>query len=68
MAWYKKQLEAKLKELDKKKPKTKTTKANDKKSINHSFDPSKIKANKHTFKNPVAAMNRNRKKTDLPSA
>ena len=66
MAWYKKQLEAKLKELDKKKPKTK--KAETKKPTRNIFDPSKLKSSKSPFKNPVAEMNRNRKKTDLPSA
>jgi len=68
MAWYKKQLEAKLKELDKKKPKSKSKKEEVKKIISHRFDPSKLKGGKNPFKNPVADMNRNRKKTDLPSA
>ncbi len=68
MAWYKKQLEAKLKELDKKKPKSKSKKEEVKKIINPRFDPSKLKGGKNPFKNPVADMNRNRKKTDLPSA
>lgn len=66
MAWYKKQLMEKLKELEGKKPKT----ANEatEKPAKHSFDPSKLKGGKNPFKNPVADMNRNRKKTDLPSA
>lgn len=64
MAWYKKQLTEKLKATETKKSKT-AHKTNEK-STKHGFDPSKIKVNKHTFHNPVAAMNRNRKKTDLP--
>lgn len=63
MAWYKKQLMEKLKTLDKKKPKAKKESAE--KQTNPSFDPSKIKGGKHAFKNPVAEMNRNRKKTDI---
>ncbi len=63
MAWYKKQLMEKLKSSEGKK--TETKKEDSKKSAKHSFDPSKIKGNKHTFKNPVAEMNRNRKKTDI---
>ncbi|MFA6424400.1 MAG: hypothetical protein WCV83_03775 [Candidatus Magasanikbacteria bacterium] len=61
MAWYKKQLTEKLKKNEDKNSKKETSK----KSIGHVFDPSKIKGNKHTFKNPVAEMNRNRKKTDI---
>lgn len=66
MAWYKKQLMEKLKELEGKKPKTTNEAAE--KPTKHSFDPSKLKGGKNPFKNPVADMNRNRKKTDLPSA
>lgn len=66
MVWYKKQLEAKLKEIEEKKPKTE--KEDSEKKAKPSFDPSKLKVGKNPFKNPVADMNRNRKKTDLPSA
>lgn len=66
MAWYKKQLMEKLKAQDGKK--AKGEKSATKKPADNRFDPSKIKATKHAFKNPVAQMNRNRKKTDLPSA
>lgn len=66
MAWYKKQLMEKLKAQEGKK--TENNKTVSKKPVGKGFDPSKIKATKHTFKNPVAEMNRNRKKTDLPSA
>ena len=63
MVWYKKQLLEKLKILDEKKPKAK--KEILEQTPKHSFDPSKIKGGKHAFKNPVAEMNRNRKKTDV---
>ncbi|GEM_PF-4206444 len=66
MVWYKKQLEAKLKE--KEEEKSKTAKEDSGKQIKPSFDQSKLKSGKKPFKNPVADMNRNRKKTDLPSA
>lgn len=64
MAWYKKQLAEKLKKTEGKKSATK--KESTKKPGKPSFDPSKIIGNKNNFPNPVAAMNRNRKKTDLP--
>ncbi len=63
MVWYKKQLMKKLKILDEKKPKAK--KESIEQQTNPSFDPSKIKSGKRAFKNPVAEMNRNRKKTDI---
>lgn len=64
MKWYKKQLAEKLKEINKEKnDKGKETVA---KPSRHTFDPRKIIGNKKNFSNPVAAMNRNRKKTDLP--
>lgn len=53
----------KLKILDEKKPKAK--KESIEQQTNPSFDPSKIKSGKRAFKNPVAEMNRNRKKTDI---
>ena len=66
MAWHKNQLMEKLKTQESNK--TTADKANSKKPTGKAFDPSKIKSTKHAFKNPVAEMNRNRKKTDLPSA
>lgn len=66
MAWYKKQLIEKLKELEGKKPKTKKGDEEDsEKQTKPSFDPNKLKGNKRAFKNPVAEMNKNRKKTDI---
>jgi len=63
MVWYKKQLAQKLKEIDGKK--SKIQKKDPKKTPGHAFDPSKLKGSKSPFKNPVAEMNRNRKKTDI---
>ena len=64
MKWYKKQLAEKLKQIE-------TSKSGEKKESGakksrHSFDPRKISGGKKIFSNQVAAMNRNRKKTDLP--
>jgi len=64
MVWYKKQLQAKLKELEGKKPKTE--KKSSSKIVQKPFDPRKLKGKMNNFISPVAAMNRNRKKTDLP--
>lgn len=66
MVWYKKQLMEKLKANETKKKKTDHETKD--KPAKRGFDPSKIKDGKHAFRNPVAARNRNRKKTDLPSA
>lgn len=61
MAWYKKQLKEILKKQE-------IGKTNGKKALKtqERFDPSKLKGKNKSFSNPVAAMNRNRKKTDLP--
>jgi len=53
MKWYKKQLAEKLK------------KDSSNKIKKESFGAGSIKSSKNIFANPVAAMNRNRKKTDL---
>lgn len=65
MAWYKKQLAEKLKELEAKKPKSKTKKEEAKKPSRPDFDPRKIKGYKINS-SPVAARNINRPKTDKP--
>ncbi|MCX6780011.1 MAG: hypothetical protein NT034_02410 [Candidatus Magasanikbacteria bacterium] len=67
MAWYKKQLAEKLKELEAKKPKSKSkAKKDDAKKPNHpAFDPRKISGHKIN-PSPVAARNINRPKTDKP--
>lgn len=60
MKWYKKQLDEKLK-------KNNGDKEQDKKTAGKpAFDPKKLSGRKKSFPSPVAAMNRNRKKTDLP--
>lgn len=66
MAWYKKQLAEKLKQLESKKSKSKKEKEEELKKTNRpSFDPRKIKGSKIS-PNPVAARNINRPKTDKP--
>lgn len=60
MKWYKKQLEKLM--ADKKKTPT-TDKSVAKKETGRSFDGKKISGGKN-FVSPVAARNRNRKKTD----
>ncbi len=65
MAWYKKQLAEKLKELEAKKPKSKTKKDELKKPNRPDFDPRKLKGHKINT-SPVAARNINRPKTDKP--
>ncbi len=63
MAWYKKQLAEKLKQLEGKKSKSK--KEEPEKASRPSFDPRKIKGSRIS-PNPVAARNINRPKTDKP--
>lgn len=63
MAWYKKQLMAKLKNSEEKKSETK--KGESTKSSRPSFGPRKINAGRIS-PNPVAARNINRPKTDKP--
>ncbi len=62
MKWYKKQLAEKLKKLDEDKPKTEAGK----KTTKHNFIPNSLGSKRNNFVSPVAARNRNRKKTDLP--
>ena len=63
MAWYKKQLMAKLKSSEEKK--FETEKDGSKKLARPSFDPRKINS-RRISPNPVAARNINRPKTDKP--
>lgn len=63
MAWYKKQLAEKLKQLEGKKSKAKNEESE--KPARPSFDPRKIKGSRIS-PNPVAARNINRPKTDKP--
>ena len=66
MKIYKKQLQEKLKKEQEGKPKSeKDAKKN---PARHSFDPKALTGKKNNFVSPVAARNKNRKKTDLPSA
>jgi len=62
MKWYKKQLDEKLKKSNS----TKKENGEEKSSTKPAFDPRKFSGKKKNFPSPVAAMNRNRKKTDLP--
>ena len=72
MKWYKKQLAEKLKQIEAAKPVSKKKKVEETKVVKnparHSFDPKALTGKKNNFVSPVAARNKNRKKTDLPSA
>ncbi len=65
MAWYKKQLAEKLKQLEGKKSKPKSKKEEVSTPSRPSFDPRKIKGSRFS-PSPVAARNINRPKTDKP--
>lgn len=66
MKIYKKQLEAILKKTEGKKSKSKKEVV--KNPARHSFDVKALSGKNSNFVSPVAARNKNRKKTDLPSA